>query len=347
LSSFENSRQLIMLKPLAAGLGLALLASSAGFAADIPGRVLKSPAPAPSLACKETAGLPTDVFGFTTGSDVNDLGALSGAIQYNGNYGARFGRLAGHNVFAQLSYSPFPCFEIGPTIQGFTQSAGATTYGLDLRQYGATVEMKYKLLGRATHGFGLTVTTEPGAFHRRYSTLSNAGGFPVFVDPFGNALRPSGTVFSNLARVLLDFELVKDKLFGAINLEHVAIWDDPLSPANAFGSREYFKTSGLNIRASLAYKATDTLFIGVEGSHQRAYLGTFLNRDLGNAWFVGPTFYWQATDKLAISGAYSIQVAGETETAFLPTVPFQRAGGDTDLLNFSRHLAKFKIAYSF
>lgn len=336
-----------MFKALATGVTLSLLAATGSLAADLPRRVVKSPPPAPSLACKETAGLPTDVFGFTTGSDVNDLGALSGAVQYNGNYGARFGRLSGHNVFAQLSYSPFSCFEIGPTIQGFTQSASATTYGLDLRQFGGTVEMKYKLLGRATHGVGVTFTTEPGVFNRRYSTLSNAVGFPVFADPFGNALRPSGPVFSNLARVLIDFELIKDRLFGAINLEHVAIWDDPVSPANVFGSKEYFKTSGLNIRASLAYKLTDSFYLGVEGSHQRAYLGTFLNRDLGNAWFVGPTFYWQATDKLAISGAYSIQVAGETETAFLPTVPFQRAGGDSDLLNFSRHLAKFKIAYSF
>jgi len=320
---------------------------SAASAADLPGRILKSPPPAASLACKETAGLPTDVFGFTTGSDVNDLGALSGSIQYNGNYGTRFGRLAGHNVSAQLSYSPFPCLEIGPTIQGFSQSAGSTTYGLDARQFGGTVEMKYKVLGRATHGVGLTFTTEPGAFNRRYSTLSNAGGFPVFADPFGNALRPSGAVFSNLARVLIDFELVKDKLYGALNLEHVATWDDPVSPANAFGSKEYSKTSGFNIRASLSAKLTDTFYLGVEGSHQRAYLGTFLNRDLGNAWFLGPTFYWQATEKFAIMGAYNLQVAGSTETQFLPGVPFQRTGGDTDLLNFNRHLAKLKIAYSF
>jgi hypothetical protein len=331
-------------------LGTAAIAAfmtlaGAAMAADIPRRVVKpGPAPAPSAACKETSGLPTDVFGFTTGSDVNDLGSLSGALQYNGNYGARFGRLTGHQLTAQLSYSPFPCFEIGPTIQGFTANAGATTFGLDQRQFGGTIEMKYKLLGRATHGIGLTITTEPGAFNRRYSSLSNAAGFPVFVDAFGNALRPSGAVYSNLARILIDFELIKDKLFGAINIEHAAVWDDPASQFNGIRNKDFAKFSNLNIRAALAVKLTDTFYLGVEGSHQRAYAGTFLNRELGNAWFAGPTFFWQATEKLSLTGAYNYQFAGTTDTLGLPA---GRTSKDVDLLNFNRHLVKFKLAYSF
>ncbi len=336
-----------MFRPIAS---LATLIAVAGFAggvsaADIPGRVLKpTPPPAPSLACKETSGLPTDVFGFTTGSDVNDLGSLSGALEYNGNYGTRFGRAAGHLLKGQLSYSPLPCLEIGPTLQGAVLSSGGSTFGLDFRQFGGTVEMKYKLLGRATHGVGLTITTEPGIFSRSYSTFSNAAGFPTFVGPFGNALRPSGTVVSNLARVLIDFELVKDKLFGAINLEHAATWDDPVSQFNGIRVKDYAKTSAINIRAALAYKVNDSFYLGVEGSHQRVYLGTFANRDLGNAWFAGPTFFWQATDKLAVTGAYNYQFAGQTERQFLPAGVRSK---DFDLLNFNRHLAKVKIAYSF
>jgi predicted chitinase len=324
---------------LAAGLG------QAAMAADMPGRVTKpGPAPAPSAACMETAGLPTDIFGFATGSDVNDLGSLSGSLQYNGNYGARFGRSYGHQLTAQLSYSPLPCLEIGPTVQGFSGAVGSTTFGSDVRQFGGTVEMKYKILGRATHGVGLTITTEPGIFSRRYDTVFNAGGFPVFADPFGNALRPSGTAVSNLARVLMDFEIVKDKLFGAINLEHAAVWDDPVSQFNGLRVKDYAKFSALNIRAALAAKLTDTFYLGVEGSHQRAYAGTFLNRDLGNAWFAGPTFFWQATEKLSVTGAYNYQFAGQTDTLGLPA---GRLSKNQDLFNFNRHLVKVKLAYSF
>jgi len=331
-------------------VGLAAVVAAFGFtsaahAADLPGRVLKpTPPPAPSAACKETSGLANDVFGFTTGSDVNDLGALSGSVEYNGNYGGRFGRVAGHLVKAQLSYSPLLCLEIGPTIYGSSLSSGGSTFGLDFRQYGGTVEVKYKLLGRATHGVGLTITTEPGVFNRRYSTFSTAAGFPTFIDPLGNALRPSGTVASNLARVLVDFELVKDKLFGAINLEHSAVWDDPVSQFNGARVKDYAKFSNINIRAALSYKLTDSLFVGVEGSHQRAYLGTFANRDLGNAWFAGPNFYWQATDKLFVTGSYNFQFAGKTETQFLPAGV---RGGAYDLFNFNRHLAKVEVGYSF
>lgn len=332
---------------IATGLSVAALMglSATAMAADMPRRVVKPTAPvAASAACKETSGLPTDVFGFTTGSDVNDLGALSGALQYNGNFGTRFGRLTGHQVTAQLSYSPFPCVEIGPTLQGFSASTGATTFGSDVSQFGGTLEMKYKLLGRATHGVGLTITTEPGIFSRRYGSLVNAGGFPVFADPFGNALRPSGNVVSNLARVLIDFEILKDRLFGAINIEHAAVWDDPASQFNGVRVKDYAKFSNLNIRAALAYKLNDAFYLGVEGSHQRAYAGTFLNRELGNAWFAGPTFFWQATEKFALTGAYNYQFAGESEAI---AIPAGRRARDFDLFNFNRHVVKVKAAYNF
>ncbi len=319
---------------------LFLLSSCAlGFAADAPSRTKKpTPPPAASQACKETAGLPTDIFGFTTGSDVNDLGSLSGSLEYNGNFGTRFGRLDGNLLKGQISYSPFPCLEIGPTIQGFSVNAGRSTFGLDTRQFGGTVELKYKLLGRATNGIGLTITTEPGVFNRQYRS--------GFIDIAGNAFRPSGTLTSNVARILVDFELIKNKLYGAINLEHAAVWDDPISQSPGLGFSEpgYARFSNANIRAALAYKFNDSFYLGVEGSHQRAYSGIFLNQELGNAWYVGPTFFWQATEKLSVTGSYNYQFAGQTKDAF-ETIGASSRG--FDLINFNRHLAKLKIAYSF
>ncbi len=326
-----------MRKTVLGGMAAVVVSAVAAQAADMPGRTLKpTPPPAPSAMCKETAGLPTDVFGFTTGSDVNDLGALSGALEYNGNYGTRFGRLVGHLGKAQLSYSPFPCIEVGPSIQGAMVNAGLTTFGLDSRQFGGSVEMKYKILGRATHGVGLTITSEPGAFNRKYQS--------GFVDAFGNPFNPSGAVYSNLARILIDFELVKDRLYGAINLEHAAVWDDPISPNIGFGNRGFARTSNLNIRAALAAKLADNFYLGVEGSHQRAYSGIFLNQELGNAWFAGPTFFWQATEKLAVTGAYNYQFAGQTKDA-INTIGASSKG--VDLINFNRHLVKLKLGYSF
>ncbi len=325
-----------MIKFAAFGIFAGLVFNSFAFAADMPGKVKKPTSPPPSTACKETSGLPTDIFGFTTGSDVNDLGAISAALEYNGGFGTRFGSLSNNLLKAQLSYSPFPCVEIGPTVQGAVVNAGANTFGFDSRQFGGTVEMKYKILGRATHGVGLTITTEPGVFNRQYRS--------GYIDRFGNPFRPSGTVAANLARILIDFELLKDKLYGAVNFEHSSTWDDPVSQYDGYRSPGYFKSSGLNIRGALSYKLSETFYLGVEGSHQRAYSGTFLNKDLGNAWFAGPTFYWQATEKLAVTGSYNYQFAGQTENAF---TNFGISSKNVDLVNFNRHLAKLKLAYSF
>ena len=313
------------MKTILASAILFAASSSLSLAADAPNRVKKPTAPvSESQSCKETSGLPTDVFGFTTGSDVGDYKSLSGALEYNGNYGTRFGKLYGHLAKAQISYVPFHCLEIGPTIQGLSVSADRSTFGLDTRQFGGTVEMKYKILGRATHGIGLTITSEPGVFSRQY----NSGFLPV---------KPSGNVVSNLARVLIDFELVKDKLFGAINLEHSAVWDRPI--LSGVPDTGYARLSNVNIRAALAYKVSDTFYLGAEASHQRAYTGIFMKNDLGNAWFAGPTFYWQATEKLSLTGAYNYQLAGQTN-GFVGTK-------GVDLINFNRHQAKLKLGYSF
>ena len=53
--------------------------------------------------------------------------------------------------------------------------------------------------------------------------------------------------------------------------------------------------------------------------------------------FVGPTLYAKLSEHLAVSAAYSAQVAGHAV----------RVPGRLDLDNFSRHQAKLKIIYEF
>jgi hypothetical protein len=47
--------------------------------------------------------------------------------------------------------------------------------------------------------------------------------------------------------------------------------------------------------------------------------------------------FWQATKQLALSAAYNIQVAGRS----------RGEPGNLDLTNFSQHLVKVKLGYSF
>ncbi len=310
------------------------LTASAAVAADMPSRVLKPTPPAASIACKETSGLSTDIFGFSSGSDVLDLGAWGGALEYNGAFGTRFGTLQGHNIKAQVSTSPFPCLEIGPSLNyGFSRlhsNTGLTTFNNSA--FGGQIEFKYKLLGRSIHGIGLTIAAEPG-----YSAIDNKLSNPLapFTSSEGSRL---GT---NTVKLLSDFVIMPDRLFGAINVEYAQTWTSRerlgLNGCASFSLNAWCRGSALNIRAALSAKVNDAFYVGVEGQHLRAYSGTFLNKLNGHALFVGPTFFWQATEKLTVSGTFATQVAGQA----------RGVRNDLDLTNFSRNIAKLKFAYSF
>ncbi len=293
-----------------------LLFLSAPNAADMPKKV-QEPAKteAASAMCKETKALTTDIFGFSGGSDVADLNTWGGSLEYNRAFGTRVGPFNSSSLKAQASTSPFPCIEIGPSLNGVitsTKDREANANYTSHTEFGA-VEMKYKILGRAQNGFGLTVSVEPGAGQ------SHTGSADASV---------KANVYTNTAKILIDRELVENKLYGAFNLEYASSFT---------GIGSFARASGINFRAALATKLSDNFYIGADASHQRIYDGAFANRYQGSAWFLGPTFFWQASEKLAVSGTVAFQVAGRS----------QANGGPLNLDQFNRQLAKLKLGYSF
>jgi hypothetical protein len=324
-----------ILKSIAIAGVAAAFSMGGASAADMPGKVAKpTPPPAPNNACLESAGLPTDIFGFSSGSDVADLGAWGGSLEYNGAYGTRFGALAGHNIKAQVSTSPIRCLEIGPSLNygssRLSQRIGLTTFST--QAFGGQIEFKYKLLGRSVHGIGLTVTAEPG-----YSGVRNRFNDPL--TPFSGS--EGSKLGTNSFKVLTDFAIIPDRVYGAFNVEYGQAWasNEPLglNGCGALNSGAWCRASSLNLRAAVSAKLAENFYLGVEGQHLRSYSGTFLNQLNGQAWFVGPTLFWQATEKLAVSGTFATQVAGKAQS-----VP-----NSLDLNNFSRHVAKVKLGYSF
>lgn len=291
----------------------ALVVSGAAFAADLAYKKPSPVAPAASAACKEKTGLPADIFGFSTGSDVADLGSWGVALDTMTSFGSRGGRFAAFSPTVQVSGSFLPCFEVGPFVNGFTSSfkpygggASANTTAL-----GGGVEMKYKFLGRATHGIGVTLAVTPSIMGWDFPAGANGTGYGASI------------------RLLTDMELMKDKLYGAFNAEYVPGWLESAGVTT--------KTSFLNFRLALSAKLSDTFYVGAEASHQRAYAGSTFNTGAGSATFVGPTFFWQATDKISINGAWAYQVTGESLLA----------GRKLNLETFNRHQTRLKLAYAF
>lgn len=298
-----------MLKHTAFAFAVSALLSPA-FAADLPSRKGAPAAPPALSACSESEGIPTDAFGFTTGSDVAEAGSFGASLTYGGGFGIRDGRQAAHGLQLQGSYGLFPCFEIGPYLLGGYSDATLAGASADSRSFGAGVEMKYRLLGRDLHGIGLTVVVDP-SFNR--------------IDPTGAG---NFTGYNTGIRIFADKTLVPGKLYAALNLSHDLSWTGP-SP--------YLRSSTFTVGGSLAWQLVDGLYLSGEVRHQRRYSDLGFGTEAGYATFAGPGVFWQASKQLAISAAYNVQIAGKAKG-----VP-----GDLDLTNFSQHLVKVKLAYSF
>jgi hypothetical protein len=304
---------LLMLKATAV-FALAVAAGSAA-AADLPARKGAPIAPPVSAACLENSALPTDVFGFTTGSDVTDVGAWGGALTANTAFTARSQRFSAVTGVAQIATGLFRCFEVAPYVfVGAATTKDRFGFKGDFTTYGGGLELKYKFLGRDVHGVGATLD----------------------VDVSGQGFRSSGLFGSstdgatNLAvRLFLDRELVKDRLYGALNLEHISTF------SNLSGFAVDF--SQLNIRAALSAKVAANVFVGAEAWYSRSYLGAGYDTFLGDAFFVGPNVLWQVNDKLTLNAAYQIQVAGKSRI-----VP-----GNLNLTNYNQHVARVKLGDAF
>lgn len=298
---------------LSARLGLALFgtcAASIASAADLPSRKT-APAPAPVVsACIESEGIPTDAFGFTTGSDVAEKGSFGPSLTYNGGFGTRVGSSNGHALTLQGSYGLFPCFEVGPYVLGNFTNASAGGVSADSGALGAGVEMKYKLLGRDMHGLGLTLVIDP-SFNR--ADPDGAGRF---------------TTYNTGIRLFADKTLIPNTLYAALNLSQDLTWTGP-SP--------YQRSSTFTVGGSLSWQVSDGLYLSGEVRHMRAHNELGFGNEAGYATFAGPGIFWQATKQLALSAAYNIQIAGKAKGE----------PSNLDLTNFSQHLVKVKLGYSF
>ena len=95
--------------------------------------------------------------------------------------------------------------------------------------------------------------------------------------------------------------------------------------------------SSTNLSAALTYQVLPTLFVGGEMRFLSSFDGAFLNRNLGNALFAGPTLLYKIADNVAFNAVWTPQVAG-------------REKGDPrrlDLGNFERHQFRAKLAIGF
>jgi hypothetical protein len=247
------------------------------------------------------------IFGFTTGTDIGEVGESEVEVGSRLRRGKRDGSYTAASNQIELGHTPLRNFRFA--------LGGSLAYhnihnvtGLDDRNQttfeGVSFEAKFRLIERELAGIGLTFIVEPG-----WARVNETSG--ARVSKFGTEFK-----------LAADAELVKERIYGAFNL----LYEPERERDIATGEVEKESTFGLF--SALSFQAAKGVFLGGEIRYFRRYEGLGLDHRVGQALFVGPTFYAKLSERFWIAAAWSVQVAGRSVDN-----PDQRL----DLDNFSRH----------
>jgi len=268
-------------------------------------------------ACAHAEAIDSEhLFGFMIGTDVGNVGEREFQSQSTGRFGKEGGKYrAGHQEF-ELEFVPVKNLriEVG---SGFAAHDIRAVPELDDRRQlawqGVSIDVRYRLLERDSAPFGLTFAVE--------SELSRID------DISGVAVRKFETEF----RLALERELVPNYSLIALNLIYQPEWTRFV----ATGAAEQQSTIGAALGAM--WRIHPDVLVGGEARYLRKYEGIGLEQFSGQAWFVGPTAYFQLSPRSRLTAAWSIQAWG-------------RPAGSTaalDLVNFERHQARLVFGVNF
>ena len=270
-----------------------------------------------SNATVQGHGLETEnLFGFTLGSDTEHAGARGVASETVGRFGKRDGSYSAIGKKLEFAYGVtddisvalglFAAYHRIHRVSGF-DDVNAFNFN------GVGGEVRWRLARRGPGGLGVTLHVEPSV---------------QLVDEL-TGLR--GTKLGAENKLIFDTELVKDRVFAAFNLlyelEHVREDGNPI-PENG---------SKVGVAAALSTRVARNAFVGAELRYLRAYEGLVPTIFAGEAFYIGPTLFWQFAANAWIAAAWNVQVAGrEVDNP-----------ARLDLVNFERHQGRLKLGVTF
>jgi hypothetical protein len=261
-----------------------------------------------------------NIFGFTDPTDVGKPGDTAIASENTGRTGKRMGRYftlqsktelsrtLGENTWGAVSLfnSQYRVHDVPDLDRNLNRTA------FD----GLSFEIAHRVLERsATNPFAITLSLEP-----RWSRLDPIAGTRV-------------EAFSAEAKLFVDAVVVPDKLYWAINLNYA-----PGTQRGTEPGAKWVENAGSNISTALTYAWSPSVFTGAEVRVLSAFNKAFFTRYAGSGLFIGPTFLWKITDKVAFNAVWTPQVAGRSET---------NRDRLLDLDNFERHQFRAKLAVQF
>lgn len=256
------------------------------------------------------------IFGFMIGSDVGNVGEREFQSETTGRFSKDAGTYRAVGQQFEAEFVPMRDFrvELGTTFMAH-DIAGVPGFD-DRRQLawqGVSVDFRYRFLDRDAAPFGMTLAMET---HADRVDETNAA-----------VVRSYGTAFT----LALDREVIPNVAVAAVNLSYEPEWTRTPST----GAAEQDATVGAAF--ALMARLRPDILLGGEVRYFRKYEGIGLDELAGQALFVGPTAYFQISDRSRLTASWGVQAWG------------QRAGSSAalDLVNFERHQARLVFGLNF
>lgn len=268
-------------------------------------------------ACGFAAGIDTEhIYGFMIGSDVGDPGEREFQTTSTGRFSKQAGAYQALGQELELEFVPIKNLriEIETTLAAYDiQSVPGLVDRTQAGWQGAALDLRYQFLDRETALFGLTLDFESHGNRIDETTASRAQNF-------GNELT-----------VVLERDLIPKLAVATFNLGYQPEWTHFAGLPTA--EQESTLTAAFGVMAQVR----PDFLLGGEARYFRQYGGIGLNELAGEAFFVGPTAYFQLSDRARLTATWSFQAWGRPAGT----------SATLDLVNFERQQARVVFGLNF
>jgi hypothetical protein len=312
-----------------------------GFAADFPRKAPSGPANV-SVPCakidppKGTPRVPGgDIFGFTNPTDLGDPCKWYLASEHSGFAGKRDGSYlalfnkseTSYTASENLAYafSVFTAYHKWSNVTVLQDALASAGVGVTVTEWdrlqfdGFSGEVMLRLVARSPgQPLAVVVAMEP-----RWSRIDLSTGYRA-------------EFYASEFKLIIDAALA-ERLFAAMNLIYAVATQRYDIPGASWVDNSLISFSAaLTAQPYAAEKALiEGIFLGVEGRLLSLFEGLALNRNLGNAFFAGPTLAIGFRDGRMLNVVWTPQIAGRAHPASAP--------GALDLDNFERHVFRVRF----
>jgi len=262
-------------------------------------------------------GIDTEhIFAFTIGADVGDVGERELQTQSTGRFAKNDGRYRALEQEIELEFVPTKNFRIelgggfsAHDIKGVPDFEDRRQLALQ----GVSLDLRYKVMDRQSSPFGLT-----------FAAVGHADRID---ETTAEVVRNYGTELT----VAFDRDLIPNFVVAGLNLSYQPEW----SRVVATGAAEQESTIGAAF--AVMAQVRPGFLLGGEARYLRRYDGIGLEQLSGQALFIGPTAYFQLSERSRLTVAWSAQAWGRSE----------QSPNALDLVNFERHQARVVFGVNF